>query len=180
MARKKETKSERLGIRISARQRFGLDLMARKYRISEAEAVARCIEAALDKEGFTPLKEGGLFSVFDYLYDGSPAVRLLKIAEFADMATPDEVRIFKAFEMLRERYEKIVGEAPFFHPKPINDELVALISAYLGFTADANLPAGDEEKYLRQCDETVMFAIPDIAKECGMSVDTFREKYVTA
>jgi hypothetical protein len=112
------------------------------------------------------------------LYAGSPAVRLLKIAHLEGLGTPNEVRIYNAFDLLRERYKKIFGESPFFSPEHLNDELVALISAYLGFTTNPHLPIGDEEKYLRQCDEVIMFSSPELANECGLSVDTFRQKYV--
>lgn len=179
MARKREIKEERLGIRISSKLRFGIDLIARKYRVSESEAVARCVELALDAEGLTQIKDGELFSGIDSVWSKSPAFRALKLAGvMPELATADEKRVLNVYKGLLARYASL-GEVDLFGPYRVTEDLVDLIDAYLGISSNPNLAAGDEEAFLYQCDTEVMFSNSDIAKEC-QTIEAFRKKYVTS
>lgn len=179
-------KGHTFSVRMPEKTRYGIDLLARKYRTQVSAIVTKAVDALLAGEGLTTRQDGELWSLLDKLWSESPAMRLIQLVrEAPELATDDEKRIGQAFKALIDRYSKISGthffELVFPSANTQNqflDDLVGLISAYLGVAQDQHLPQGDEEKYLRQCDETVMFAIPDIAKECGLSVDTFREKYI--
>jgi hypothetical protein len=179
-------KGHTFSVRMPEKTRYGIDLLARKYRTQVSAIVTKAVDALLAKEKLTTRNDGELWSLLDKLWSESPGMRIIKLVrEAPELATEDEKRIGQALKGLLDRYGEMPGSclrALFPSDQsdpPILDEFVSLISAYLGVTRDENLTQGDEEKYLLQCDETLLFALPKIAKECGMSVDTFREKYVT-
>ena len=176
MARRIDRKDEKLGIRISTKLKFGIDLIARKYRTSESEAVARCVEIALANEGFAELDPDAPFSQMDFLWATSQAERSLRIADHApELATQDEKRVLIAYKALAKRYAPLTESLGLPMPYAYADELVPLIRGYLGLADDSDL-AKDEDAYLLQCDEAVRSATPDIDTK---SLDQFREKYVS-
>jgi hypothetical protein len=95
-----------------------------------------------------------------------------------ELATADEKRVLSAYKGLIARYSRL-AEVDIFGPYRVTEDLIDLIDAYLGISVDPHLAPGDDEAFLFQCDTVVMFSSSDIANECGMSVDTFRQKYVT-
>lgn len=187
MKKRPVQKGHTFSVRMPEKTRYGIDLLARKYRTQVSAIVTKAVDALLAGEGLTTRNDGELWSLLDRLWSDSPAMRLIQLVrEAPELATDDERRIAQAFKALMDRYDNILGRLAevIFPSSPKSpqfmDYLVAIISAYLGIAHDDRIPRGDEEKYLQLCDELVMAEFPDVAKECGMSVDTFRQKYVTA
>ena len=105
-------------------------------------------------------------------------MRALKVAGRApELATQDEIRIFSSYKSLLARYKNIVADGDLFGPYRVTDELVSLISAYLGITPGSSIPSGDESAFLEAADLAVLNAHPELHDECR-SLEGFREKYI--
>lgn len=88
MAIKRDQKDERLGLRMSSKLRYGLDLLAeRRYRVSESEMICRAVELLLEKEG---LLGKGSNSLLELLWSNNEADRVLALWLHA----PDDLRSF--------------------------------------------------------------------------------------
>jgi hypothetical protein len=96
---KPKLRTESVGVRLSPRLRYGLDLVARKTGRSISETLSRALEMFLEYEGITIKKPGEMFSVLDELWRDTTSERLILLEEkYPQFLTPVEkcqARLYK-------------------------------------------------------------------------------------
>ena len=89
--RKTTPKSDRIGLRISPRNKLGCEVLATRHGVSISTVVEKAVEDLLKKEGLSSIPDGEIVSLLDRLLPMRPGERILEISKFRpDLLSPED------------------------------------------------------------------------------------------
>lgn len=108
MARQKN-KTDTIGVRVSPKTRYALDLIARKHGASLSALMVSAAEKLIEAEGMTVVRPGDDDCLLDKLWSESESERLLALQQYAPslLTHPESVmaKILHEIKMLRSMDE---------------------------------------------------------------------------
>lgn len=108
---KQRLKTETVGLRMSAKLRYGLELIARKRHTTLSALMVAAAEKLLEEEGLTERKQGKPYSLLDLLWRDNEADRKIALAMNApELAAPEEVEESKSLFIVGSMLSAESGE----------------------------------------------------------------------
>lgn len=99
-SKKPKIRTEKIGIRISPKLKYGLELVSNKKGLSLSESTVRALEAFLEADGIAATKAGKNQSLLDKLWSESPCERA-DLAKGSGYQTPSQDKLSCFIELMR-------------------------------------------------------------------------------
>ena len=123
--RKTVPKSDRIGLRISPRNKLGCEILATRHGLSVSTLVEKAVEDLLKKEGLASVKDGEIVSLLDRLLPLGPGMRILEIARYRPDLLSAVDRVWLAqLEQEASRVNRSLYEDEIVDPSKIEQSYV--------------------------------------------------------